>query len=71
MPPTVCIVGKSDVGKTTLLENLITELKKREFKVAVVKHDAHSFDIDQPGFTPKLLRLSMIRRPTYRLRQFS
>lgn len=48
-PPVVSVVGKSDAGKTTLLEKLIAELKKRDFKVGVIKHDAHSFDIDHPG----------------------
>lgn len=47
--PIVSIVGKSDAGKTTLLEKLIPELKRRGYRVAVIKHDAHSFEIDQPG----------------------
>ena len=49
MIPVVSVVGKSDAGKTTLLEKLIPELKRRGYRVATVKHDAHSFDIDQPG----------------------
>ncbi len=49
MLPIVCIVGKSDVGKTTLLEGLIAELKRRGHRVATVKHDVHGFEIDQPG----------------------
>ena len=49
MIPVISVVGKSDVGKTTLLEKLIRELKARGYRVATVKHDAHSFDIDQPG----------------------
>ncbi len=49
MLPIVCIVGKSNVGKTTLLEGLIAELKRRGHRVATVKHDVHGFDIDQPG----------------------
>lgn len=48
-PPVISIVGKTDAGKTTLLEKLIGELKKRGLKVGVIKHDAHSFDIDHPG----------------------
>jgi molybdopterin-guanine dinucleotide biosynthesis protein B len=47
--PVLSIVGKSDVGKTTLLEKLVRELKARGYRVATVKHDAHSFEIDQPG----------------------
>lgn len=49
-PPIISVVGRSDVGKTTLLEKLIPELKRRGYRVATVKHHAHpGFDIDQPG----------------------
>jgi len=47
--PVLSIVGKSGAGKTTLLEILIRELKARGYRVATVKHDAHSFEIDHPG----------------------
>ena len=47
--PMISVVGKSDTGKTTLLEKLIAELKQRGYRVATVKHDAHGFDIDRPG----------------------
>jgi molybdopterin-guanine dinucleotide biosynthesis protein MobB len=51
MIPVVSIVGKSNVGKTTLIEKLIRELKKRGYKVAVVKHSCanHLLEIDKPG----------------------
>jgi len=49
MLPVISIVGKSDAGKTTLLEKLVRELKARGYRVATVKHDAHSFEIDRPG----------------------
>jgi molybdopterin-guanine dinucleotide biosynthesis protein B len=49
MIPIVSVVGKSNVGKTTLLEKLIPELKRRGYRVATVKHDAHSFEMDTPG----------------------
>jgi molybdopterin-guanine dinucleotide biosynthesis protein B len=49
MIPIVSVVGKSNVGKTTLLEKLIPELKRRGYRVATVKHDAHSFEMDVPG----------------------
>jgi len=48
-PPVVSIVAKSGTGKTTLLEKLIAEMKRRGYKVGVVKHDAHRFDIDHEG----------------------
>jgi molybdopterin-guanine dinucleotide biosynthesis protein B len=47
--PIVSVVGRSGVGKTTLLEKIIAELKRRGYRVATVKHDVHGFDIDQPG----------------------
>jgi molybdopterin-guanine dinucleotide biosynthesis protein B len=49
MIPVISVVGKSDAGKTTLLEKLIAEFKARGYRVATVKHDAHSFEIDHPG----------------------
>ncbi len=48
-PPVVSIVAKSGTGKTTLLEKLIAEMKKRGYRVGAVKHDAHSFSIDHEG----------------------
>ena len=48
-PALVAVVGKSDSGKTTLVERLLPELLRLGLRVATVKHDAHSFDIDHPG----------------------
>src|SRR4030042_1550643 len=42
----ISIVGKSSSGKTTLLEALIAELKKRGYKVAIVKHSHHANPLD-------------------------
>jgi len=42
----ISIVGKSHSGKTTLLESLIAELKRRGHKVAIVKHSHHANDLD-------------------------
>ncbi|HON58176.1 MAG TPA: molybdopterin-guanine dinucleotide biosynthesis protein B [Smithella sp.] len=47
--PIVSIVGKSDAGKTTLIEKLIAELTRRGYRVATVKHARHGFDIDREG----------------------
>ena len=49
MVQAVCIVGKSKVGKTTLVEKLISELKKRGYRIAAVKHTTGEIDIDVPG----------------------
>jgi molybdopterin-guanine dinucleotide biosynthesis protein B len=49
LPPVVSVVGKSNVGKTTLMVRLIAELKRRGYRVATVKHDVHGFDVDTPG----------------------
>jgi len=48
-PALVAIVGKSDSGKTTLVEKVVPELIKLGLRVGTVKHDAHSFEIDHPG----------------------
>ncbi len=47
--PVVSVVAKSGTGKTTLLEKLIAELKRRGYRVGAIKHDAHRFDIDREG----------------------
>ncbi len=47
--PVISIVGCSNVGKTTLMEKLIRELKRRGLRIATIKHDVHGFEIDRPG----------------------
>lgn len=50
MIPVFSIVGsKSNVGKTTVLCDIIKELKSRGYRVATIKHDVHGFDIDHAG----------------------
>lgn len=39
----------SNVGKTTVIEGMIKELKSRGYSVGTIKHDAHGFDIDKKG----------------------
>ena len=45
----VSFVARSGTGKTTLLEGVIGHLKAQGYRVGVIKHDAHRFDIDHPG----------------------
>ena len=49
MTPVFSFVAWSGTGKTTYLEGLIAALKARGARVAVVKHDAHRFQIDKEG----------------------
>jgi molybdopterin-guanine dinucleotide biosynthesis protein MobB len=45
----ISFIAASGTGKTTLLEKVIRDLKGRGYRVGVIKHDAHRFDIDHPG----------------------
>ena len=47
--PAVSFVAKSGTGKTTYIEALVRFLKEKGLNVAVIKHDAHGFEIDKPG----------------------
>lgn len=47
--PVVSFVGRSESGKTTLLERVVSGLRSKGCRVAVIKHSPHGFDIDQPG----------------------
>ena len=47
--PIISIVGNSGAGKTTFLEKLIRQLKRRGYRVATIKHDTHNFQMDHPG----------------------
>ena len=49
MAQIIAVVGKSSSGKTTLIERLIPELKKRGYRIGSVKHAHHGFEIDQKG----------------------
>jgi len=48
-PPIITVVGFSDAGKTTMIEKLLPELKRRGFRVGTVKHAHHGFAIDREG----------------------
>ncbi len=49
MIPIVSFVGKANSGKTTLLEKVVRELKLKGYRVAVIKHSPHGFEMDHPG----------------------
>ena len=49
MIPIVSIVGRSDSGKTFLVEKLVPILVAKGYRVATVKHGAHGFEIDREG----------------------
>lgn len=48
-PEIITIVGKSNSGKTTLMEKLITALAQKGYKVGSVKHAHDGFEMDQKG----------------------
>lgn len=48
-PPVFIFTAYSGTGKTTYIEKLVAELKGRGLKVAIIKHDAHKFEIDKEG----------------------
>ncbi|WP_322922160.1 molybdopterin-guanine dinucleotide biosynthesis protein B [Paenibacillus campi] len=47
--PIVQIVGYKNSGKTTLLTSLLRLFVQKGLRVAVIKHDAHQFQMDHPG----------------------
>lgn len=49
MPAVICIVGRSQSGKTTLIEKLIPELNRRGYRIGTIKHSHHIFDFDKTG----------------------
>lgn len=48
-PYVFAISGYKNSGKTTMITRLLPELKRRGYRVAVVKHDGHDFESDVPG----------------------
>lgn len=48
-PPILCIVGRSNSGKTTVIERLIPELTRSGYRVATIKHAGHGFELDTEG----------------------
>ncbi len=48
-PHIISIAGKSNAGKTTLMEKLIAALSRRGHKIGSVKHAHDGFEIDKKG----------------------
>ena len=46
---TIGIAGYSGSGKTTLIEKVIPRLVLEGFRVSLIKHAHHEFDLDHPG----------------------
>lgn len=49
MAAIVSFIGKSNSGKTTLLEKVISELTSRKYRIATIKHTAEEATLDTPG----------------------
>jgi molybdopterin-guanine dinucleotide biosynthesis adapter protein len=49
MPPIVAFIGRSNSGKTTLIEKLLRELKSRGYRAATIKHSSRDLVFDKPG----------------------
>ena len=47
--PVMGFAAWSGTGKTTLVEKLVAAMKADGLRVAVIKHDAHRFEIDKEG----------------------
>ncbi|MCU0603951.1 MAG: molybdopterin-guanine dinucleotide biosynthesis protein B [Desulfobacterales bacterium] len=48
-PPIVSIVGRSNSGKTTLIEKLIPVLRQRGYRIGTIKHTHHPIEVDRTG----------------------
>jgi len=49
MAPIVSIVGRSNSGKTTLVEKLVARLSAEGLRIATIKHSHHQPELDTPG----------------------
>ena len=47
--PVVLIIGKQNVGKTTLIKIIIPPLKKKGYRVGTIKYNIPYFEIDYEG----------------------
>jgi len=48
-PPVITIIGRSNSGKTTLIERLTEHFTHKGFKIAIIKHMKHDFEMDHEG----------------------
>jgi molybdopterin-guanine dinucleotide biosynthesis adapter protein len=49
LPVLGIVAAGSNMGKTTLITELIPAFAKRNIRVSIIKHAHHQFDIDYPG----------------------
>ena len=49
----LAVSGVKNSGKTTLIASLLSKLKQKGLKAAVIKHDGHEFEADIPGDSGK------------------
>ena len=49
MPAIISVVGRKKSGKTTLIEGLVRELRRRGYRVATIKHHRGEFQLDLEG----------------------
>jgi len=47
--PVLAIVGRSNSGKTTLMEKLVSGLTAKGLRIATIKHSHHQPEMDTPG----------------------
>lgn len=56
--PILGFAAPSGTGKTTLLTQLIPQLKEHNIRVGLIKHSHHNFQIDKPGKDSFRLRVA-------------
>jgi len=48
-PRRIHVVGRRNHGKTTLLVELVAELRRQGLRVGTLKHSSHTHELDTPG----------------------
>ncbi len=49
MVPIISFIARPNHGKTTLLEKLLAEFRRRDLCIGVIKHHVHDFEFDKEG----------------------